>query len=476
MIRLRGARIRCHRTPLLGSTGPGRLLSRSAMDCVRALHLPARLTPGKLLMITVIACAGLHVCFVAGAISGEYVFDDSLQLDGPVWQLAVSYGIPLREQQPTLVMYGVGLLRYVDGTNLEELSHRYLPESGWEISPNGKYIAMCTQSSDEERKARISWFRVGDWKGDLVWHMRLNPCQMIRIANSGHSVIFPAVHPGDMTGDHGCGEWTFEPPVWHHGLLVHNVKGKLVIEGIKYGEWRYPSAEAAVSPDGGYLAVLFRWVPEEFRESRHRCQGDKACLVLYNLQAGVELWRHYFDEKEPNAVAVGPEAERILCFVEPSRGTYPRDSKMVLLDKSGRELRHERVRKRGRIRSRRSLSSSADGRLSVFIDNDKRVYVIEMYDGGIVLQWTHPADMLYGGSFGVSSDGRVAIYGKDLYEGEEGPAISNVYVNSRDGTLIQVIPLDFPINPAAASVCTGISEDGSMLWTGHRSVRLYRWH
>jgi hypothetical protein len=248
----------------------------------------------------------------------------------------------------------------------------------------------------------------------------------------------------------------------------------LVLEGIKYGEWRHPWGEAAISSDGGYLAALFQSVPEEFRESRHHVEGDKACLVLYDLQARVELWRHHFDERGPEAVAVGPEAERILCFLELPVRSYPRGAEMILFDKNGRVVMNERITKS--VGVRRWLSSSADGRVSVFIDDDRRVYVIEMYDGGTVLEWTHPADMLYGGTFGVTSDGRVAIYGKDLSLDEGGPATRNVYVNRRDGTPIQVIPLDFEVNPSTAAVCTGISEDGSTLWIARRSVRLYRWH
>lgn len=428
---------------------------------------------GLLLFVTAVACTVFCVFDVAPAISREYILADSLKLDNVVWELGVSYDIPLREQEPTLVLYGAGPLRYIDGTNLEELSHRYLPEFGWDISSNGTYIAMCTVSNDEDRRVRTSWFRVGDWKGDLVWHMKLRPCQVIHMASSGHSVIFPAIHPRDTSGDFFGDGWNSEPPVWNHGLLVYDLRGKLLLDGLKYGEWRYPGGEAAISPDGEYLAVLFRSIPEEFRESRHQRTSDRACLVLYDLPAGVELWRHYFDEREPEAVTVGQGAERILCFVEPPGGSYPRSVKMVLFDKSGRQVMSERARKRGRIY--RSLSSSADGRVSVFIDGDKHVYVIEMYEGGTVLQWMHPADMLYGGSFGVSSGGRVAIYGKDLNGDEKGPATENIYVNRMDGKLIQVIPLDFQVNPPAANVCTGISEDGSMLWVAYRSVRLYRW-
>jgi hypothetical protein len=51
-----------------------------------------------LLLVTAVACIALCVFGASRAISAEYRLADSLQLDDPVWQLAVSYDIPLREQ------------------------------------------------------------------------------------------------------------------------------------------------------------------------------------------------------------------------------------------------------------------------------------------------------------------------------------------------------------------------------------------
>jgi hypothetical protein len=151
---------------------------------------------GLLLFMAVVACTGMCAFDVAQAISAEFRLVDSLELNDPAWQLAISYDIPSHEQQPILVMYGFGVLRYVDGTSLEELSHRYLPEHGWEISQNGKFIAMCTSSRHEDSRTItdwcvIRWKRCHLWQGDRwgwprAWSWENLHSQPKRYAESGN--------------------------------------------------------------------------------------------------------------------------------------------------------------------------------------------------------------------------------------------------------------------------------------------------
>jgi hypothetical protein len=435
----------------------------------------------RLFLITVSMCACLHAFVVGQAISGEYRLADTLDLTDPASQLTVSYKIPSLEQQPVLVLYGSGILRYIHGASLEELLHRYLPGGGWRISKDGTHLGMCTESHDYDSRTTTRWFRVEDWKGDLLWRMKLRPCYryLFHVTNSGHAIIFPNVHRHDPLGlsDRPPIACRDEPPIEIHGLLVYDAQGGLVLEGVEHREYGASfHSQAAVSPEGQYLAFLFRWVPEKSRECDDDSEDDKACLVLYDLEVGAELWRHYFSEKMPGGVAVGSGAERVLCFVRRGDARFPAEYDMFLLDRQGGELMYAKVTGTYAFDIDSSLSSSADGRVSVFIDYHNRVYVVEMFDGGSSWQWLHPADELFRGSFGVSSDGTIAMYGKELNGDTEEHAVENIYVHSKDGALIQVIPLGFPVVPRAAPVSVGISRDGGMLWMAHRSLRLYRWH
>ena len=251
-------------------------------------------------------------------------------------------------------------------------------------SQNGAYVAVFSEFEHPTGDSIIKRLRIEDSRGITLWETgftRLNPCEP---TPNGGFVAYPSAHPLDRW----TGDW-FEipkntiPPPQPHGLLVYDFNGQLILEGIEYYQCREGTCWGQMSSDGRFLAVLFVSVRPENWESR-RNQGDRACLVLYDLEERGEVWRHYFEGIRPAGLLMGPDAARIVCFVA-SEGEYllsSTDYHVYLFDKQGQQLLDEALPGCEDIAPPGGIAMSEDGSVFAYSTRAPGLFVRRASDGG----------------------------------------------------------------------------------------------
>jgi hypothetical protein len=198
------------------------------------------------------------------------------------------------------------------------------------------------------------------------------------------------------------------PPRVPHGLLVYDSSGNPVLRGIDYTECRAGICWGDVAPEGKYLGLAFTYVPSEYRQSR-KTDGDRACVVMYDIEQGVELWRHYFDGIRPAGILVGPGANRTVCFVTTEGDEFLRAGNyhMYLFDREGNQILEEPVPGCEGIRVPRGLKLSADGTLYAFSTSPPSITVRRLEDGREVWGWGGGPEVLDVGGFGLDPNATV---------------------------------------------------------------------
>lgn len=385
----------------------------------------------------------------------------------------VTYDLLPEVRNPIVVIARDREVWYVDGLTLDVLQRlKYGPDQSVVVSPNGRYLAVYSSAYNRKSGKTFHSIQVDDWTGRECWKAPLR--SSVEPTSRGGLLSHVSGHPAEAQDTYSWPEPNEEPQLRPHPLVIYDDAGRPVLEGVDYSECRYQIKYASMSPDGRYLAYLFRWIPEENRESRGHPEQDRACLVLYDIDAATEMWRHYFDGRMPASVTVGPSAQRILCFVattEVEGVSPPMNYAMFLFDDAGGLITKKVVAGCDSIFSPNRPVLSADGKLCCFNTHDSRVYVIKMEDGAELWHWPSQGNELEIQTPSVANDGSVVAFGSSGNPRAGTQVIEAVFFDSK-GNLVRELSAE---SPGDTDRWIGVSGDGGSFWVADaESLRLYR--
>ena len=350
---------------------------------------------------------------------------------------------------------------YIDATSLDVIRRRtYSANERALISLNGKYVAVVSEIENRRTNKIKRTVRVEDWKGEVLWEMPAGMYALYEPTPSGGFIAYTSgayrlktdIHPDEQR---------LVPPLRPHPLLVYDGAGSLILEGLDYEECR-AGCKGVVSPDGRYLAVFFRWIPPENRSGGSSDSEDRACLILYDIVHGEELWRRYFEGNLVGRLVVSRDAWRILCFVGSLEVWPSANFEIALLDREGDLLLHKQMAPRDKRFVPRSPVLSPDGRYCAFSTHDLHVYVMNMEDGSELWDWTYVQGGIGLRCLGVSDDGWVLLWENrgDMGEGRIEPAIT--LLNNR-GETVYTIDSDHLRN-RGRTLGGALAADGQSFW------------
>jgi WD40 repeat protein len=388
--------------------------------------------------------------------------------------LVVSRDLASVDEGPIVILAGKHEVYYYDSDIRTVISARLFGEYEYPtVSQNGKFIAVMSRLRNR-RTGRYLWkMRIEDWSGRRLWEMDYRPSGPLEPTPDGGFVAYPTLHPKEAL------DWDPDPsaypPKVPHGLLVYDNRGRLVLEGVGFEESRTLEGLGKISPDGQYLAFIFRWIPEDIRSERGVgmvSDRDRACLVLYDLREGKELWRRFFRGSQPTHIVLSPGAERIICSVSTAvvERLQDADYHLYVLDRDGQSVAELPIETSLRTSPPRGLNFSPDWSLAAFLSADGRISVLRVSDGGSIGAWQPPSDVRGVGSFEVDDSGRVVAFGTT---GEYGTSNRKHWLFSSDPIYAGTERLEIPDVSAGAGVEV-ISYGGALtVWMKARdSVRV----
>lgn len=233
--------------------------------------------------------------------------------DGSLRTLVVSHSILPEARHPVFVLALEREVWYVDSESFEIIRvNRYQDNEDVVISNNGKYVAVTSRIWNRRTKSRLNELRVEDWTGGMLWEIEATIMGAYEPTPTGGLIMHTSAPPTFGGDPLTSKDFTIVPKPVPYGLRIYDSEGTLLLEGVGHEglRWGY---KGLISPDGKYLAFAYEWVPPENRDRRLATnREDRACLVLYDLQAGSEVWRHYFEGNKVGNVAITADAARII--------------------------------------------------------------------------------------------------------------------------------------------------------------------
>jgi len=323
--------------------------------------------------------------------------------------VATSNEIPSKTGAPVIAVAERSEVWYIDagdGSVLRKV--RVSDDELVVMSQNGEYVSVHSQIPNRRTGKTIHDMRILDWTGRELWNMRYRRLAKCEPTPTGGFVAFPTLHPRDQIIHGYEPKDDSDPPPRRHGLLVYDNQGSLVMEGVGYDECRAARYKGVFCPEGRFLVFAYVWVPPQNREDRG-FGGDRTCLVLYDLQEGIEKWRRYFDGQSPSRISVSHDASRIAFFAGTKGRWYDSaDHRLYLLDESGNVL-CERSVEGCESFPPSSLEFSSDGEVFAFKTVDNRLYLCDSSNGTELRKWEYSGSKSELPGFGLLSDGTIQI-------------------------------------------------------------------
>jgi len=181
------------------------------------------------------------------------------------------------------------------------------------VSPSGKYVGIvgCSESDLMREDLDTVRIEVRDVEGRRLWRYDTEDWKAVGPPYMLVSDDGSAVGIAESSGD----------------IFFFDRFGEVVAErefypGVGFGR---PRVLGAVSPDGGYVAIYWKYggTREELREHRSNCLDDERVQTMINnwhtlalfTMDGRELWRVFVDEGLPDLLEISPRGSYVAISV-----------------------------------------------------------------------------------------------------------------------------------------------------------------
>jgi len=363
---------------------------------------------------------------------------------------------------PILVVARAYTVWYLNSETLEILrENTYRPAEAVVISRNGAHVAVLSRVLEEETNAVIRRIRVEDWKGTQLWETEARLRSLIEPTPIGGLVVCPLREESAYDTHDGkrIGVGSLKP----NSLLLFDPRGNLLLESVS-GDELYDASRGGVSRDGKYLAFTFSWIPPSNRGMGSSKFYNRACLALYDLDKGVELWRKFLDGQRGSRTIITGDADRIFGFAAEldSAPGAAGDYNAFLFDRYGNSLIREPKLPGSPVRVPQGLKVSPDERLCAFTTGNHRAYLVRLVDGSILWTLARPKGTAAITSLAVSNDGSVLLRVSRRTGKDRSFEVRVILVDS-EGSEIGRIDVD----EVGAAVW---SEDGDTFWLAGEDI------
>jgi hypothetical protein len=318
--------------------------------------------------------------------------------------------LPASGGGPVVVLAGRRRVSWIDAASLEVIRERsYDQNQSIVISPNGRYIAVRTESRHRRTKTIVNRIHIEDRSGRRLWEMDDYMLGWFEPTNSGGLVVYPAPSPKEYPVERFQGEWDRKTAYVRHPLEMYDREGNLVGQGIDHEECRLVG-KGVFTPDDRYLAFTFASIPEENRGAYAPEYEDRVCLVLYDMVEGEELWRRYFEgHYKPGWVGITPSAHRVVCFAGALEGGQDIDFRFFLLDREGKVVKETDFSPGHGYYMPYEVAVSPAGRFCGVPSRDNRVRLIDLADGREKWVWEVPQGLERPKCLAVTDAGRAVV-------------------------------------------------------------------
>lgn len=291
--------------------------------------------------------------------------------------IVLSRTIPSETGSPVLVYARGNTILYIDTGDLNVIRETSFPALASPIlSPDGRYIALNTRA--EWRDTSIPMLRLGveDWMGRPLWALHGTHAGRREPTVSGGMIVYPA-----------CRQWSYwERSTLHprfHGLMVYSPEGTLRLHLLNCEEMG-SSLRGVFSPEGRYLAVRYQWLSRPGGGDGITLSADSICVVLVDVEVGVEVWHRCFDAYGCVGLAVGSEGDRVLCMTLSGESMKDVDVDLRLLNRDGNEIAIDQESSYEVSAPVHGPLTSPSGQFCAFTVGDARMLMMRMEDGSIV--------------------------------------------------------------------------------------------
>lgn len=298
-------------------------------------------------------------------------------------QVTVCHVLPSKSGAPIVVVIYDHEVWYIDSSTLEVISKNEYPvNERIVVAEGGEFIAIWWEIENRRTNKIRSKVRVEDWTGRRLWEKDIAIDSRFEPTPRGGLIVYPSA-PSWLGLRHTSSKARTVPEIRPHGLLIYGEDGAFLVEGVAYEDIRM-GGRGWTSPDGGYLAFTYQHVQADGRSALSPETDDVACLVLFDLNQGNELWRHQFSGIRARYSGISTDAHRVLSFAS-LPGQWPTTNfEMFLFDREGNVLAKKQFASISEDFSPQVPVLSPNGNFCAFTANKATAYLVDMRDGNVL--------------------------------------------------------------------------------------------